>query len=144
MSAPLDRCRPEVVAYALLLRLVREELKTAAGDALPAMHDTIDYDDWLVLTTRERHLVSRDWISNFGENIHLPKEAGRRFMQTSTLPIVKVRVGIYHLGIYILNPELWPKDFDRPPPWFGVEFDGFMVGFCRHDPKIYPVLSWCA
>ena len=57
-------------------------------------------------------------------------------MEKSRLPIVKVRVGVFHMGEYILNPDLWPKGFHLAPDWFAEEFDGFRIGFCEHDPSI--------
>jgi hypothetical protein len=62
------------------------------------------YERWLTLTAEEREPVVRTWNPYAGQNIQIPKEAGRRFMQRFALPIVNVRVGIYHMGEYILNP----------------------------------------
>lgn len=94
------------------------------------------YDQWMTLTAEEREAVLRTWNPYAGENIHIPEEAGRRFMQSCTLPIVAVRVGIYHMGEYILNPTLQPKDFHLAPEWFSEEFEGFRVGFCEHSPDV--------
>jgi len=97
---------------------------------------TFTYDQWLALGPTERDAILRTWNPYAGENIHIPREAGRRYMQRSSLPIVAVHVGIYHGGEYILNPELWPKDRHKAPPWFSEEFEGFRIGFCEHDPRV--------
>jgi hypothetical protein len=135
-SESIGQCRPEVVARALLLELVREHLKKVTKSPCPPMLNTISYDTWLALTPSERVRVARDWISNLGENIHIPKEAGRRLRQSSPLPIVLVRVGIFHMGEYVLNPELRRADLVRAPAPMKEVFDGFFVQFTEHNPRL--------
>ena len=96
----------------------------------------ITYEEWLALSPEERERAHCSWNPYSGENRHIPREAARRLKESSGLPIVAVRVGIYHGGEYILNPELWPKDFHLAPPWFAEEFDGFRLGYCEHNPSI--------
>jgi hypothetical protein len=92
------------------------------------------YQEWLALNPAEREAVRRTWNVYSGENIHIPREAGRRLKERSPLPIQEIRIGIYHGGVYVLNPQLWAKDLKDAPPWLQQEFDGFPVGYCEHDP----------
>lgn len=136
ISYDVGACRPSVVAKVLLLELIREHLSATTDPGQVPMLKTITYEEWLTLTPTEQDLTSSKWISNLEENIHIPNEAAKRLQQNSKLPIVRVRVGKFHMGEYILNPELMPEDLEKAPKWFAEVFDGFRVGYCEYNPNI--------
>lgn len=96
----------------------------------------ITYDQWLAFSLQRRDELHCTWNVYQGENIHIPREAGRRLQRASTIPIVRVRVGIWHGGSYILNPEVASDHLDEAPPWLDQIFDGFRVGYIKHDPRV--------
>jgi hypothetical protein len=132
-AAPAGGSSCEVVAKVLLLELAEDWRRILAERENLGR---CSFDEWLALDDHQRFAAQRTWNPYIGHNRHIPREAGRRLLAESPLPIVRVRVGIYHGGEYILNPELWPKDMQGAPPWLSQTFLGFRAGYCEHNPKI--------
>jgi hypothetical protein len=132
-AAPLGGSSPDVIAKSLLLELVEEWRRILAERERLGR---CSFDDWLAMDDDQRIAAQRTWNPYIGHNIHVPREAGRRLLAESPLPIVRVHVGIYHGGEYILNPELGPRHMRNAPAWLSQTFLGFRVGYCEHNPRI--------
>jgi hypothetical protein len=124
-----DRCRPHVIAKVLLLQLVRERLNAASRSTFTPMLHTITFDECLDLNPSEQVLSQCDWVANVGENEHIPEEAARRLRHSSSLSLVDVRVGMFHMGEYILRAIVQPKDLSRAPRSREEVCDGFVVHY---------------
>ena len=96
----------------------------------------ITYEEWLALKPDQRDRVRATWNPYQHENVHIPEEALRRLKATSSLKIIGGGVGIYHGGVYILNPMLAPEDLPKAPKWLATEHDGFLIGYTRYIAEL--------
>jgi hypothetical protein len=96
----------------------------------------ITYDEWLALSPDQQDKVRRTWNPYQHENIHIPREASRRFLAQCDLPCAGVDVGVYHGGIYIICAKIKLTKMSEAEikalgNWRKQPFDGFPVMYER-------------
>ena len=87
------------------------------------------YEDWLALNDLQRRSVAEKWNAYKGEGLGFAHVAAGRLAIASSIPVLHIRVGIYHGGEYILNLFVDDKVIATMPMRFEQNFEGFRVGW---------------
>ncbi|MES2983152.1 MAG: hypothetical protein V4727_12640 [Verrucomicrobiota bacterium] len=90
-------------------------------------HTPKTYDEWLALSSEERHCVHMEWDTYARDGIAFAYTAAARLAFTSSRKVLNVEIGTYHGGEYLLHMIVSPEDFKDCPPMLQDSFEGFRV-----------------
>lgn len=96
------------------------------------------YDDWLRLSDEQRDAVHAAWDAYEREGIGFALTAGGRLAISSEIPVLDIRVGVFHGGEYVLHATVNAAFIPQLPGSLEQTFEGFRVIWLPYDTSPPP------
>ncbi len=85
------------------------------------------YDDWLALSSDQKHETKLSWDAYEREAIGIPIIASGRLALNSDRKVIATQIGTYHGGEYLIHAIVSDEDFKSCPPMLEDQFEGFRI-----------------